>query len=119
MKKLRIFTMEDWKSEVLLEEKPVVVDFQAPWCKSLILQNQDLVKLDEEVKGDAKVFQIDVTQFPLVAMTYRLMDFPVLGLFYKGELLKTCRGIGRVREMKQMLMLCLDSYVSKYSNLQG
>ncbi|HTA77162.1 MAG TPA: thioredoxin domain-containing protein [bacterium] len=63
MTKLQVFTMEDWKNEVLLEEKPVVVDFEAPWCTALILRHEELMKLDEEAKGEVKIFQVDVPNF--------------------------------------------------------
>jgi hypothetical protein len=38
-----------------------------------------------------------------IAMTYRLIDFPTLSLFEKGELLKSCIGIGRIKEMRLIL----------------
>lgn len=113
MTELNILTLEDWKKEVLSREKPVVVDFRAPWCLPLTLKCKELAEFETEVKSDAEIFQIDVTQAPAVAMYYRLMDFPTLALFHQGELLKSYIGMGRIREMKLLLKMCLDSYVQK------
>jgi hypothetical protein len=38
-----------------------------------------------------------------IAMTYRLIDFPTLSLFKKGEILKSCIGINRIGEMRLIL----------------
>lgn len=103
MTELQIFTMEDWENQVLSEEKPVLVDFQAPWCTPLILQRDSLAKLAEEVKGHTKTFELDVSRQMGIAMIYRLIDFPTLSLFKKGKLLKSCLGSGRISAMKLMV----------------
>jgi thioredoxin 1 len=113
MTKLQIITLSEWKSQILSEEKPLLVDFQAPWCSPLLLQYEALLKLSEEVRGEVEILQLDITRVPSVAMTYRLIDFPTLGLFYKGELLKLTTGIGRMMEMKKILKPCLSAYFGK------
>jgi thioredoxin 1 len=103
MTQLQIYTTDDWKSEVLREKDLVLVDFQAPWCTSALLQYDALMKLANEVKGDVKMFYLDVSQLMSVAMTYRLIDFPTLSLLRKGEIVKSCMGIGRIKEMRLVL----------------
>jgi thioredoxin 1 len=103
MTQLQIYTTDDWKSEIVREKDLVLVDFQAPWCTSALLQYDALMKLANEVKGDVKMFYLDVSQLMSIAMTYRLIDFPTLSLFKKGEILKSCIGINRIGEMRLIL----------------
>jgi thioredoxin 1 len=103
MTELQIFTMDDWETQVLSEAKPVLVDFQAPWCTPLILQQDSLAKLAEEVKIHAKTFKLDVSRQMGIAIFHRLIDFPTLSLFKNGKLLKSCLGAERTQKMKLLL----------------
>jgi thioredoxin 1 len=102
MPKLRILTIEDW-SRVLSEEKPILVDFQAPWCPQELLRHDAFVKLAVEAGDRIEMFQLDASRFLPVAMTYRLFDFPALLLFKEGKLLKAYMGMDRVEEMKKFM----------------
>ena len=108
MTQLQIYTTDDWKSEVLREKDFVLVDFQAPWCTPALLQYDSLMKLANEMKGEVKMFYLDVSQLMSIAMTYRLIDFPTLSLFNKGEILKSSIGMGRIGEMRQIVASYLD-----------
>src|SRR5665213_2750675 len=108
MTELQIFTMDDWENQVLSEERPVLVDFQTPWCLPLILQQDALAKLAEEVKAHSKTFKLDVSRQMAIAINYRLIDFPTLSLFKKGKLLRSCLGSGRISAMK----LVFDEYLA-------
>jgi len=103
MTQLQIYTTDDWKNEVLREKGLVLVDFQAPWCTSALLQYDGLMKLANEMKGKAKMFYLDISQLMSIALTYRLIDFPTLSLLKKGEILKSCIGINRIGEMRVAL----------------
>ncbi|GEM_PF-1321241 len=102
MPKLRILTIDDW-SRVLTEEKPILVDFQAPWCAPELLRHDAFVKLAIEAGDRVEMFQLDASRFLPVAMTYRLFDFPALLLFKDGKLLKAHMGMDRVEKMKKFL----------------
>jgi thioredoxin-like negative regulator of GroEL len=112
MKELRILTIDDW-SRVLTEEKPILVDFQAPWCPPQLLCHAAFVKLALEVGDRIEMFQLDASRFLPVAMTYRLFDFPALLLFKEGKLLKAYMGMDRVEEMKRFL----DGYFEMNNSL--
>jgi len=103
MTQLQIYNMDDWKTRIVREDKPVLVDFQAPWCTQALLQYDALIKLANEMKGNAEIFYLDVSQLMSVAMTYRLIDLPTLSLFKKGKLIKSCMGIGRIHQMRPIL----------------
>jgi len=108
MGRFKILTTNDW-TRVLSEEKPVLVDFQTPWCTPSLLQHDSFVKLEEEVGDRIEMFQLDASRFLPVAMTYRLVDFPALLLFKNGKLLKACIGSGRVLDMKNTIDAYLKS----------
>jgi thioredoxin 1 len=103
MTEFKIITIKDWETQVLSGEKPVLVDFQTPWCSAVELQQNSFLKLAQEAGDRVKLFQLDASQFLPIAMTYRLIDFPALALFKNGKIIKAFRGPDRAIEMKRVL----------------
>ena len=78
-------TDQNFESEVLKSEIPVVVDFWAPWCGPCHMISPITEKLSEEHAGKIKFCKLNVDENPQMAMKYQVMSIPLLLLFKDGE----------------------------------
>ncbi len=86
-------TDENFESEVLGAEVPVLVDYWAPWCGPCRMAAPVLEKIADEYDGRLKVCKMNVDENREVASGYRIMSIPTLQLFKKGELVDQVIGV--------------------------
>lgn len=77
-------TDSNFKSEVLESDKPVLVDFFAPWCAPCRLAEPVLEELSQE-RPDIKIVKLNVDENPETAQKYQVMSIPTVILFKDGE----------------------------------
>ncbi len=75
----------NFDEQVLKSEKPVLLEFGATWCVPCRQLEPELVKLDGEWGGKARLAKLDVDESPDLTMKYGVMGVPTLILFVKGE----------------------------------
>ncbi|MDO5423256.1 MAG: thioredoxin family protein [Eubacteriales bacterium] len=77
-------TQENFETDVLNSEKPVVLDFFATWCGPCRALHPLLVKMENE-HPDYVFAQLDIDESPDLTQTYRIMSVPTVKLFQGGE----------------------------------
>ena len=87
-----ILTKENFETEVLKSDIPVLVDFWASWCGPCMMLSPVIAELAEELEGKVKVGKVNVDEQNELAMQYRVASIPTLLLFKNGELVKTSVG---------------------------
>lgn len=72
-------------SEVIKSDKPVLVDFWAPWCGPCIQLGPVIDQVADATVGKAKVAKVNVDDNQQIAARYRINSIPALLIFKGGE----------------------------------
>lgn len=86
-------TKDNFKTEVLGSDKPVIADFYADWCGPCRMMRPVLDQLAEE-RGDIKVVSINIDDEDELAEEYEISSIPCLVVFKGGK--EVNRNIGLV-----------------------
>jgi thioredoxin 1 len=78
-------TKENFEKEVLKSDKPVLIDFWAPWCMPCKIIAPTVEKLAEELKEKIRVAKSNVDESPDIATDLSVMNIPTLVLFKGGK----------------------------------
>ena len=79
------FTDDNFDSEVLKSDVPVLVDFWAPWCGPCKMIAPVVEELASTYDGKAKIGKLNTDENQQVAMKYGVMSIPTLIIFKNGE----------------------------------
>ena len=73
-------TLENFEAEVIQSDKPVLVDFFAPWCGPCRMLSPIIDEIAEE-RTDVKVCKINTDEQEELAMRFGIMSIPTLIVF--------------------------------------
>ena len=95
-------TKESFHKEVMMSEKPVLVDFWAPWCGPCRMV-MPLVEEIAEERDDIKVVKINVDEEPDLASQFQIMSIPTLMVVKDGEVVSKVMGARPKAQINAML----------------
>ena len=75
----------NFQNEVLNSEKPVLLDFWAPWCGPCRMVSPVVDEIASE-RGDIKVGKVNVDEQPELAAQFGVMSIPTLVVMKNGKL---------------------------------
>jgi len=95
MKKALDINGSEFEEKALKNEKPVLVDFWAPWCMPCQMMAPILDELSEELDGKLEIMKIDteVPENQPLAIEYMIMSIPNMKLFKDGKVIKDFVGL--------------------------
>jgi len=85
-------TDQNFETEVLGSDVPVLVDFWATWCAPCRMIGPTIEALADSYAGKAKVGKVDVDHNQQTAMKYRVTSIPSVMVFKNGEVVETLMG---------------------------
>jgi thioredoxin 1 len=84
---------DNFEQEVIKSEKPVLVDFWAPWCGPCRAIGPVVEDLAEVYKDRIKVAKLNIDDNPKTATVYGVMSIPTIVLFKNGNALDKVVGL--------------------------
>ena len=81
-----------FEADVLKNDKPVLVDFWAPWCGPCRAVAPILEELAEQHKDKIEVVKLNTDENPEITGRYGITGIPTLNVYVKGEVVKTLVG---------------------------
>lgn len=92
MSKVIEISEDNFESEVLKSELPVLVDFWAPWCGPCRMMRPIVDEISEE-NLELKVCKVNVDEASELARKYDIESIPTLIYFKNGEIRATMIGL--------------------------
>ena len=82
---------DNFQNEVMNSDKPVLLDFWAPWCGPCRM----VVPIIEEIaneRSDIKVCKVNVDEQPELASRFKVMSIPTLVVMKNGKIVNQAMG---------------------------
>lgn len=86
------FTDDNFDSEVIKSDKPVLVDFWAVWCGPCRMIAPIVEELAAEYEGKAKIGKLDVDNNQQISIKYGVRSIPTILIFKDGQIKDTIIG---------------------------
>ncbi|MFK7872267.1 MAG: thioredoxin [Oligoflexales bacterium] len=94
---------KDFDQSVLKSEKPVLVDFWAPWCGPCVALAPTLEEAAKEYGDNLTIAKLNVEENTDTPVSYGVRSIPYLVLFKNGEVVTTHSGNLTKAQLKELI----------------
>ena len=99
---VKVLNKDNFEENVLKNEKPVVVDFWAPWCGPCRMLSPVVDQVAEEVEN-VSFGKVNVDDEQELAINYGVMSIPTLIFFKNGNPVKEVVGFHSKSELEEII----------------
>ena len=93
MGELTELTEDNFTSKVLEADKPVLIDFWAPWCGPCHMIEPIIENLADRYDGKITVGRVNLDEYPAIAMEYGIRSIPAIFIFNGGQVAERTIGV--------------------------
>jgi thioredoxin 1 len=86
-------TKQNFESEVMNSDKPVLLDFWAGWCGPCKMLSPVIDEIADETVGQVKVAKINVDEQTELARQFKVMSIPTLVVIKDGQVVNKKVGV--------------------------
>ncbi len=90
---VREFTDDNFKTEAIEADKPVLVDFWAEWCQPCKMIAPTIEALADEYAGRVKVGKVDTDANRGISVELGISSIPTVILFKDGQIVRKFIGV--------------------------
>jgi len=90
-------------NEIILQDKPVLVDLYADWCAPCRIQTPILQELKQKMGEQLSIIKVDVDKNPQLAARLQIRSIPTLMIFRKGEIKWKHSGVVQADELERII----------------
>ena len=99
-----IFTDQNFQSDALGSNTPVLIDFWAVWCGPCRIQGPIIEQLSHEFDSTKiKIGKMNVDENPETPRRYNIMGIPTLIIFKNGAVAEQLVGLRSKEELKKII----------------
>jgi len=100
---LTLLNDENFASEVLESNLPVLVDFYATWCGPCKALTPIVEKLSNDYAGKLKVGKLNIDEAPNAPSQFAVRAVPTIVFFKGGQAVETMVGLKREDELRKTI----------------
>lgn len=103
MSKITELTDENFDIQLGNTDKPVLVEFFAPWCGHCRVQAPIIEKLADEIADKAVIATLNVDENNQRATQYFISGIPAILVFKNGKLVEQKAGVHKLDDLKKLI----------------
>ncbi len=100
---VRQISDSEWEQQVVQSDKPVFVDFWAPWCGPCRIVGPIIEELAPSYDGKLVVTKMNVDDNPAVAQKLGITSIPTMMIFKGGEVVDRAIGAMPKSELQKFI----------------
>jgi thioredoxin 1 len=93
----------NFSQKVLSSDKPVLIDFWAPWCGPCKMLIPIIDELTAEYEGKVRIFKVNTDANMSLSSQYQITSIPCLILFKEGKMVQKIVGFKPKNDLKKLI----------------